>query len=60
VIFYLKETIVVPRKMTINSRVCNMSLHWSTYCLYYMIIYIYIWLYIKLYGMGTLYAAKPG
>lgn len=41
VIFYLKETIVVPRKMTINSRVCNMSLHWSTYCLYYMIIYIY-------------------
>ena len=40
-IFYLKETIVVPRKMIINSRVsCNMSLHWSTYCLYYMIIYI--------------------
>ena len=45
-IFYLKETIVVPRKMIINSRVsCNMSLHWSTYCLYYMIIYIYIIIY---------------
>ena len=42
VIFYLKETIIVSRKMIINSRVsCNMSLHWSTYCLYYMIIYIY-------------------
>ena len=45
VIFYLKETIVVPRKMTINSRVCNMSLHWSTYCLYCMIIYIYMIIY---------------